>query len=382
MLRSSRSWLVVCLWVLTAALPAWAQTAAPSASTQPVAVSPAGAVAPAEPRPEDTNAERAKSQPGNNSPMWRAVRESGTQPGITTLPGAEKGVLIQPFVQYPGSRLTSAGEAWRQVRNQWIIPYGGSLFLLVAVAIGLFYWRKGPMQGHTPDTGRLIERFTYLERVSHWTVAITFVILGVSGLVLAFGKYVLLPVLGGTLFGWLSYALKTAHNFSGPLFSVALLVFIAFFVRDNLPKPGDLHWLSKAGGMFSGKELPSHRFNGGEKFLFWTGVIVLGMLVSVSGLVLNGLVPGVGVTRGEMQVAHMVHAIASVLMMTMFLGHIYMGSVGVKGAYQGMRTGYVDEAWAKDHHGYWHDDIKAGKIPAHRSGPPPAVLGSAATQGH
>ncbi len=314
--------------------------------------------------------------------MWRAVRESGTQPGITTLPGAEKGVLIQPFVQYPGSRLTSAGEAWRQVRNQWIIPYGGSLFLLVAVAIGLFYWRKGPMQGHTPDTGRLIERFTYLERVSHWTVAITFVILGVSGLVLAFGKYVLLPVLGGTLFGWLSYALKTAHNFAGPLFSVALLVFIVFFVRDNLPKPGDLNWLSKAGGMFSGKELPSHRFNAGEKFLFWGGVIVLGMLVSVSGLVLNGLVPGVGVTRGEMQVAHMVHAIASVLMMTMFLGHIYMGSVGVKGAYQGMRTGYVDEAWAKDHHGYWHDDIKAGKIPAHRSGPPPAVLGSAAPQGH
>lgn len=382
MSRSSRSWVVVCMWVLASVLPAWAQNPAPSAATQAAALPSAGAPAAAEPRPEDTNAERAKSQPGNNSPMWRAVRESGTQPGITTLPGAEKGVLIQPFVQYPGSRLTSAGEAWRQVRNQWIIPYGGSLFLLMAVAIGMFYWRKGPMQGHTPDTGRLIERFTYLERVSHWAVAITFVILGVSGLVLAFGKYVLLPVLGGTLFGWLSYVLKTAHNFAGPLFSVALLVFIAFYVRDNLPKPGDLNWLSKVGGMFSGKELPSHRFNAGEKFVFWGGVIVLGMLVSVSGLVLNGLVPGIGVTRGEMQVAHMVHAIASVLMMTLFIGHIYMGSVGVKGAYQGMRTGYVDEAWAKDHHGYWHDDIKAGKIPAHRSGPPPAVLGSAAPQGH
>jgi formate dehydrogenase subunit gamma len=364
--------------LVLAAGTAQAQAAAdaPALSKGP----PAGFVAPAEPQPDESNATRGKSQPGNNAPMWRAVRESGNTPGYTSLPGAETGVLIQPFVQYPGSRWTTAGEAWRQVRNQWILPYGGALLLMALVALGLFYWRKGSMVGHTPDTGRLIERFTHFERVAHWSVAISFTVLGISGLVMAFGKFVLLPVLGGTLFGWLTYALKTAHNFAGPLFAVALVVFIVTYLRDNLPRPGDLKWLAGAGGMFSGRELPSHRFNAGEKVVFWAGAIALGLVVAASGLVLDKLIPGWGDTRGQMQVAHMVHAVASLLMATMLLGHIYMGTLGVQGAYQAMRTGYVDEAWAKDHHVYWHDDIKAGKIPALRSQTPPPAMGSASTQ--
>ncbi len=66
----------------------------------------------------------------------------------------------------------------------------------------------------------------------------------------------------------------------------------------------------------------------------------------------------------------MVHAVATVLMMAMFLGHIYLGTIGMKGAYQAMRTGYGDETWAKEHHELWYDDVKAGKIPAQRSKQP------------
>jgi formate dehydrogenase subunit gamma len=90
------------------------------------------------------------------------------------------------------------------------------------------------------------------------------------------------------------------------------------------------------------------------------------------------LVPGVGDTRGQMQVAHMIHAVATLLMLAMFLGHIYIGSVGMRGAYQSMRTGYVDEAWAKEHHEWWYDDVKAGKIPAQRSQPAAAPLSAGA----
>jgi len=288
-------------------------------------------------------------------------------------------VLIQPFVQYPGSRYTTAGEAWRQVRNQWIIPYGGALLLLIGVAVGLFYLRKGPMGGHEPDTGRLIERFTYLERATHWTVAGAFVVLALSGIVMAFGKFFLLPVLGSTLFGWLAYALKTAHNFAGPLFAVSLVVLALIFIKDNLPRAGDANWLAKGGGMLSGKPVPSGRFNAGEKLVFWAGVIGLGLTVTASGLVMDLLVPGWGETRGQMQVAHIVHAIAAVLMMAMFIGHIYMGTVGVKGALDAMRTGYVDEGWAKEHHGLWHDDVKDGRVPAIRS-KAPAPVGSAPHQ--
>jgi formate dehydrogenase subunit gamma len=152
---------------------------------------------------------------------------------------------------------------------------------------------------------------------------------------MAFGKFFLLPVLGGTLFGWLTYALKTAHNLAGPLFAVALVFFSINYLRDNLPRAGDMTWLLKGGGLFGGGHVPSHRFNAGEKIMYWIGGIVLGLVVVVSGLVLDLLVPGWGETRGQMQVAHLVHAIASVLMMALFLGHIYMATLGVPGAMEG-----------------------------------------------
>jgi len=382
-LRSSTHRLLAAALLVLASAAALAQAPAAAvaeptsdaAATAAKPGAPVGFVAPAEPKADDSNAQRGKSQPGNNAPFWRAVRESGVQEGVVNLPGAEKGVLVQKFTQYPGSRLTNAGEAWRQVRNQWLIPYGGALLLIVLLALGLFYWRKGSLGGLEADTGRVIERFTPFERAAHWANAGAFCVLAVSGLVMAFGKFVLLPVLGGTLFGWLTYALKTAHNFAGPLFAVSLLLVFITFVKDNFPTKADLGWLLRAGGMFGGHEVPSHRFNAGEKLVFWGGVLALGLLVVASGLVLDKLLPGLDYLRGDMQIAHMVHAVATLLMVCLFLGHIYMGTIGMKGAYSAMRTGYVDEAWAKEHHELWHDDVLAGKIPAQRSDQPaPASL--------
>ena len=317
-----------------------------------------------------TNGQRAKVQPGNNAPLWRQVGQGVT--GYSSLPKSEApeaGNLIQPFVQYPGSRLTNAGEAWRQVRNNWLIPYGGSLLLIMLGAIALFYLGKGSIKLHGAKTGRTIERFTSFERSAHWANAIAFSILAISGIVMAFGKFFALPVIGGSLFGWLTYVLKNLHNFAGPVFGVSLVIIFFTFVRDNMPSRGDLRWLLQGGGLLSGKELPSHRFNAGEKVVFWAGVFLLGIVVLASGLVLDKLVPGLVYERSTMQVAHMVHDIATVLMMAMFIGHIYIGTIGMEGAYAGMKTGYVDETWAREHHEYWYDDVKAGRIPAQRSEP-------------
>ena len=311
-------------------------------------------------------------QPGNNAPMWRQVGAGIT--GYSSLPKSEApeaGNLIQPFVQYPGSRLTNAGEAWRQVRNNWLIPYGGALLLIVIGAIALFYFGKGSIKLHGAETGRKIERFTPFERSAHWSNALAFSILAISGIVMAFGKFFLLPVLGLTLFGWLTYVLKTMHNFAGPLFAVSLVIVFFTFLRDNLPSRDDVGWLLKGGGLLSGKEVPSHRFNAGEKLVFWGGVLFLGVIVVGSGFVLDKLLPGLIYERGTMQIAHMVHAVAALLMMAMFIGHIYIGTIGMQGALQGMKTGYVDETWAKEHHEYWYDDVKAGKIPVQRSQPVP-----------
>jgi formate dehydrogenase subunit gamma len=294
--------------------------------------------------------------------------------GTTSLPKSqapEAGVLIQAQAQYPGSRLTTAGEAWRQVRNNWIIPYGGALFLIALGALAIYHFTRGPMGHNANDGPQVIERFTPFERAAHWANAIAFVILAVSGLVMAFGRAILLPIMGLSLFGWLSYALKTLHNFAGPLFAVSLVIVFFTFLRDEWPKRGDLRWLLKGGGAFSKSrhEPPSHRFNAGEKVLFWAGVFFLGMIVVASGLVMNKLIPNLVYERGTMQVAHMAHAVSTVLMMCLFALHIYLGTVGMRGAYKAMRTGYVDETWAAEHHEYWHEDIKAGRIPAQRSGP-------------
>jgi formate dehydrogenase subunit gamma len=319
---------------------------------------------------EQNNAQRNRVQPANNSPMWRDVKK-GLE-GYSSLPKSEApeaGVLIQGQVQYPGSRLTTAGEAWRQVRNNWIIPYGGALVLIVIVAIAIFYFSKGTIEQHGADTGRKIERFTPFERAAHWCNAIAFVILAVSGLVMAFGKFFLLPVIGGTLFGYLTYILKNAHNFAGPLFAVSLVVVFLTFLKDNFPERGDLRWLLRGGGLLSGKEMPSGRFNAGEKVVFWGGVFFLGSIVVASGLVFDKLIPGIVYDRATMQVTHMVHAVAAVFMMCLFLGHIYLGTIGMRGAYKAMRTGYVDETWAKEHHEYWYEDVKSGKVPAERSAP-------------
>jgi len=193
------------------ALGAWAQTTAPAgAVTQAAAPVDAAAgvqgasifqIAPgadADPQyKEQTNAERGRVQPGNNAPMWRQVGQGLT--GYSSLPlsqAPEAGNLIQKFVQYPGSRLTNAGQAWREVRNQFIIPYGGAVLLIVLGALALFYFGKGTLEVHGQETGRKIERFTPFERSAHWANAIAFCALAVSGIVMAFGKFFIQPVIG------------------------------------------------------------------------------------------------------------------------------------------------------------------------------------------
>jgi formate dehydrogenase subunit gamma len=355
--------LSVCLVMLSAVSAQGAAPAAPQEGIQSVNINDVKPDASAQPGyASQTNAQRGAVQPGNNAPIWREAN-SGIA-GFSTLPNPEAGVLIQ-----------HGGEWWRGIRNNQIIVYGSWLLLGIAAAIALFYWRRGMIALESPNTGRVIERFTGFERTMHWTMAISFVVLAVSGLVMMFGKYLFLPILGGTLFGWLTYVLKNLHNFIGPVFAVSLGVAFVVWLRDNLPAKGDLEWLMKGGGLFSkGSHVASNRFNAGEKVWFWLGVFLLGIVTIASGFVMNHLVPGMSYTRGAMQLAHIVHAVATIAFMAMAMGHIYIGTLGTQDAYKAMRTGYVDEAWAEQHHEYWYKDIKAGKIPAHRTPSAPASV--------
>jgi formate dehydrogenase subunit gamma len=314
----------------------------------------------------DNQAERTRVQPGNLAPVWREVVSGDKH--YASLPGLETGVLIQPKAQFPGQgRATTAGEAWRQYRNGPLTNIGGWLLVVAVVAMVAVYLIFGMIRLKEPKTGRLIERFTPIERIAHWSAAITFVILAVTGLTMLFGRYVLLPLFGYTLFGWLTYAFKTVHNFVGPLFTVSIVVVFVLFVKDNLPNAADAKWLTRLGGAIGKGHVSAGRFNAGEKLWFWLGMTVLGLIISGSGFVLDMLFPGIEYTRGNMQIANVIHVVGTVLMMAASLGHIYLGTIGMEGAYTAMRRGYVDDTWAKEHHDLWYEDIQSGKVPRVRT---------------
>ena len=306
----------------------------------------AGSVAQAQSEAQQQQ-QRRLEQPGNNAPVWREVRKEGSQENYTSIKGREVNVLVQ-----------SAGNTWRQIRNGPVTFYGGWLVVAVVLILAAIYFAKGPVKLHDKPTGRMIERFTLAERWAHWVMGISFVALGITGLIILFGKHVLLPVIGYTLFAWLSSLAKNLHNFVAPLFAVSLVVFIVMYVRDNLPKAYDFGWFLKAPGFFAGKHIASGRFNAGEKVWFWVGVVVLSLALVVSGAIL--LFPNFDQVRATMQQASIVHMISALLVISASLGHIYLGTIGVEGAYQAMRTGYVDELWAKSHHEYWYNDVKGG----------------------
>jgi formate dehydrogenase subunit gamma len=313
-------------------------------------------------------AQRQLDQPGNNAPFWREVRKGENAYQVTQARGIEANILVQ-----------SQGETWRQLRPP--IAFAGGLIICIALLglAGYYNWR-GKIGVHDQPTGRYIRRFSDVERLTHWTVGISFVTLGITGAIITFGKYVLIPIVGHTLFSWLAIVFKNLHNFIAPVFVLALPVLIVLFVRDNLLKAYDIQWLVKFGGMLSksGEHVPSGRFNAGEKALFWGLVCALSTVLCISGAVL--LFPNFGQGRSIMQISNVMHGVCALLAIAMACFHVYLGTVGMKGAYQAMRTGYVDETWAKEHHSIWYDQVKAGKAAEHFSEEVPPAIGAQVAQ--
>ncbi len=314
-----------------------------------VAAAQSPAVSPREADQAKQQAAQQITQPLNNQPVWNEVRTG--LPQYTSIQGRETNVLVQP-----------SGQTWRALRDGQISVYGGWALVVIFLSILTFFWLKGPITLHEPETGRKIQRFTPWERSMHWATAISFSILAISGLIILFGKGVLLPLIGYTLFSWLAILAKNLHNFVGPLFSVCIVLLFFTFVRHNFWKSWDFTWIKHFGGLLSGREVPSGKFNAGEKLWFWGGLLMLGTIVSVSGFILD--FPNFNQTRQTMQIANVVHSVATIMFMLAALGHIYMGTIGMVGALDAMRTGYVDETWAREHHAYWYNEIKSGAVKA------------------
>lgn len=309
--------------------------------------------------------------------LWRGLRFD-TADISTQVRGPAATVLIQ-----------DRGMWWLQFREGPLLTYGPGLLLGTIGFLALFYLIRGRIRIDGEKTGRTITRFKAFERFSHWLLAGSFILLGLTGIITLVGRKFLIPAFGHEAFATVATASKWVHNNVSWAFMLALVFVFVLWVIHNLPDRTDINWLLKGGGLFGGGHPPAKKFNAGQKLIFWS-VIILGGSISASGLSLLfpfelpmfaatfeklnafGLPQLVGLStlptelapHEEMQYAQLWHAIVSFVLMAIIIAHIYIGSVGMEGAYDAMGSGEVEEQWAREHHSLWVEDVKAKRAQA------------------
>lgn len=308
---------------------------------------------------QSDDAEKEAANP--RSEYWRDVRQGSV--GYSAVSGAEAGVLIQ-----------NGGENWRNLRNGPLKFFGGSFLIAVLIAILVKHLVKGKDRLDSP-TGRKVTRWSGFDRALHWYVGISFIILSITGLSLLFGRALLIPLLGKEGFAAWAQLAKPVHDYLALPFIVGFALMLLIWIPRNMFRSHDFAWLKSLGGMI-GKDHPQAGFmNGGEKVFFWI-LFFGGVALMVSGFYL--LFPNLGWERDTMQLSHILHSASGVFMIAISLGHIYLGSIGVEGVLEGMVSGDVDEAFAKQHHNLWYDEVK-GIAPPEESSAAADVSGAAPT---
>lgn len=292
----------------------------------------------------------AQQEPGPVNPTASAVSEQKLLDelhriqGRGSIPDQKSYVLEQP-----------AGREWMIFHETYLPWIGGSSILGILAALTVFYLWRGGMRFEGDTLGRKVIRFSAFDRFVHWLTAVSFIVLAVTGLNITFGRRLVLPLIGPQAFSAWSEWAKYAHNYVSFSFTIGVVLMFAMWVGSNLPSRVDLEWMKRGGGMFGGEEPPAHKFNAGEKLIFWI-VVIGGGVVAATGYVL--MFPFFGTEIATMQLAQVVHSVVAVLYVAAMLVHIFMGTIGMEGAFEGMATGSVDVNWAKTHHSLWYDEGK------------------------
>jgi formate dehydrogenase subunit gamma len=315
----------------------------------------------------------------SDAEVWRALRY-GLEDVKVSAGGPEARVLIQ-----------DSGMWWLQFRRGPLATYGAWLLGGTLALLVLFYLIRGRIRIDGEKTGRTVTRFQAVERFGHWLMAGSFVVLAITGLLVLFGRMAIIPLLGLEAFSTLAAGSKWVHNNISWAFMLGLVMVFVMWALHNIPNRTDLKWLAVGGGIFSkGVHPPAKKFNAGQKLIFWA-VIVFGASISVSGLsllfpfelpmfaktfqILNdtglpqavgyGALPETLAPHEEMQFATLWHTIMAFALTAIILAHIYIGSVGMEGAFDAMGSGEVEEQWAREHHGLWLEELQEkGHAPA------------------
>ncbi|UWR24413.1 formate dehydrogenase subunit gamma [Sulfitobacter sp. S190] len=303
--------------------------------------------------------------------LWRALRFGTADVTVSTMDTRGR-VLMQ-----------DGGMWWLQFREGPLLKYGMGLLAVTLILLAVFFLLRGRIRIEGGKNGRTVERFKFVERMAHWTLAGSFILLGLTGIFTLIGRKFIAPTFGLELNAWLLTVSKFIHNNVSWAFMLALVVVFFMWVWHNIPDRTDITWIKQAGGIVGSKHPPAKKFNFGQKIIFWS-VIVLGFSVSLSGLSLLfpyelplfaktfGIFNDIGATglvgldplptqmspQEEMQYAQLWHAIVAFVMMAIIFGHIYIGTLGMEGAYDAMGSGEVDEAWAEQHHSIWLEEMR------------------------
>lgn len=281
----------------------------------------------------------------------KLMREFDTLQGRVSIPDGKLGVLQQP-----------QGRDYRAFHEGALPWIGGVLILGMLAVLAAYYLTRGPIRlGADDESGRRILRFGGFERLVHWMTATSFIVLAITGLNYFFGKRLLMPLLGPDAFAGWSHWAKYAHNFIAWPFMLGVLLMAALWLKDNLPDRHDVAWIKAAGGFFSNRQPAAGRFNAGQKLFFWA-VVLGGVALAASGIVM--LFPFALADVNGMQWAQYVHSVVAVVLIAIILAHIYVGTIGMEGAWDAMGNGTVDLAWARHHHRAWVEEQRAKPAPA------------------
>jgi formate dehydrogenase, gamma subunit len=297
-------------------------------------------------------AQQAQRNPdGSVNPTASAVNEQkllqtlGQIDGRVSIPAQRAGVLIQP-----------AGREWRDFHEVTLRIIGAVAIIGMLALLVIFYLWRGMVRLEAGRSGRTLVRFNAFERGVHWMTATCFVILAISGLNITFGRPLLLPLLGPETFtAWSQWA-KYAHNFLSFPFTLGVVLIFLMWIAGNIPNRVDFQWLKAGGGIVGHEHPPAQRFNAGQKLIYWI-VVLGGGAAAATGYLL--LFPFYVTDIAGMQIAQVIHSVVAMLFIAAMLGHIYIGTIGMEGAFEAMGTGEVDVNWAKQHHSLWLDEEQA-----------------------
>ncbi len=278
----------------------------------------------------------------NDAALLRALQ--GAQ-GNVSIPDRKAGVLIQP-----------QGRNWRQTMEGPVRIAGSWLILGMVALLIAFFLLRGTVKIEHGRSGRLVKRFNSVERFTHWFTASSFIVLALTGLNVTFGRHVLLPLLGPDIFSAVSLAFKYAHNYVAFAFMIGLALMFVMWIAHNMPNRYDVQWIVSGGGLFTrGSHPPARKFNAGQKVVFWS-VVLGGVALSVTGILM--LFPFQFGDIHTQQLMTVLHSVFALILIAVIIAHIYIGTLGMEGAWDAMGTGRVDENWAREHHSVWYAEMK------------------------